>query len=270
MQMVEVENLECRYDGHTVLQGIELHVEQGEVLAIVGPNGAGKSTLLKAMSGIISASKGVVLLKGRNIKKLSARVVARSMAYAPQQIRVELPITVEQTVSMGRIPHRGWLMPFNKEDKKIVEQSIELVGLTQLAHKRVDELSGGELQRAILGRVLAQSSELLLLDEPTSYLDLKYQTELLELVKELSHSHGVTVVITVHDLNLAALYADRIALLGDGNLRALGRPEEVLTEENLTGTYNFPIMVSRHPVYATPLVTPDCKSNNNRQDRSAR
>lgn len=257
MKMIEVEQLECRYDGHTVLQDIELHVEQGEVLAIVGPNGAGKSTLLKAMSGIITAHKGRVLLQGHNIKKLSARVVARSMAYAPQQIRVELPITVEQTVSMGRIPHRGWLMPFNKEDRKVVEKSIELVGLTQLANQRIDELSGGELQRAILGRVLAQSSELLLLDEPTSYLDLKYQSELLQLVKELSHSRGATVVITVHDLNLAALYADRIALLGDGRLRALGSPEEVLTEENLSGIYNFPILVSRHPIYGTPLVTPD-------------
>lgn len=261
MKMIEVEKLECRYDGHRVLHGIELHVEQGEVLAIVGPNGAGKSTLLKAMSGIIPVHSGRIVLNGRNIKKLSPRALARHMAYAPQQINVELPITVEQTVSMGRIPHRGWLMPFNKEDKKVVAQSIELVGLTHLAHQRIDELSGGELQRAILGRVLAQSSRLLLLDEPTSYLDLKYQTELLQLVTRLSHSHGATVIITVHDLNLAALYADRIALLGDGHLRALGTPQEVLTEENLSSIYNFPILVSPHPVYGTPLVTPDCKSS---------
>lgn len=261
MKMIEVEELECRYDGHTVLHGIDLHVELGEVLAIVGPNGAGKSTLLKAMSGIIPAHRGRVVLDGRNIKKLSPRTVARHMAYAPQQINVELPITVEETIAMGRIPHRGWLMPFNKEDKKIVAHSIDLVGLTHLARQRIDELSGGELQRAILGRVLAQSSRLLLLDEPTSYLDLKYQTELLQLVRELSHSRGATVVITVHDLNLAALYADRIALLGDGQLKALGSPEEVLTEENLSSIYNFPILVSRHPLYGTPLVTPDCKSS---------
>lgn len=256
MVIVEVVKLECRYDGHTVLSGINLQVKEGEVLALVGPNGAGKTTLLKAMAGIIKPHHGEVLLKGAHLKRLSSRKIARSLAYSPQQIKAELPLTVEQTVALGRIPHRGWLLPFNSADKKVIERSLEQVGLTHLRYQRVDELSGGELQRAVLGRVLAQSSEILLLDEPISYLDLKYQTEILELVKTFSHREGATVIITLHDLNLAALYADRIALLGEGELVAVGEPAGVLTEELLSEVYRYPITVSSHPVYKTPLVTP--------------
>ena len=175
---------------------------------------------------------------------------------APQANGSSWPVTVEQAVALGRAPHRGWLLPFTAKDKAAIRRALEQTGLGNLRERLVTELSGGEKQRVVLARVLAQEPQVLLLDEPTSHLDLKYQSEILGLVQRLAHQQWLTVVISLHDLNLAALYADRLALLGAGQLLAVGPPAEVLTAERLTQVYEVPIVVTRHPLYSTPLVMP--------------
>ncbi|GAB4535252.1 MAG: ABC transporter ATP-binding protein [Anaerolineae bacterium] len=256
MKTLEAKNLTCAYNGAPVLEDLCMAAHPGEVLALIGPNGVGKSTFLRAMARLLHPRHGKVLLAGRDLWGTARRDVARQLALAPQVHGAEYLITVEQAVALGRAPHRGWLLPLNAQDHKATDRALEQAGLSALRHRRVAELSGGEQQRVILARVLAQEPQVLLLDEPTSHLDLRYQSGILGLVHRLAHRDGLTVVVSLHDLNLAALYADRLALLSDGRLLAVGTPTEVLTPEQLTKVYGVPIMVTRHPLYDTPMVTP--------------
>jgi len=254
--MLEAQELTCGYDGRTVLEGLCLTAHPGEMLALIGPNGVGKSTLLRAMARLLRPRWGKVLLADRNLWQASPRDVARQLALAPQTGGAEWPITVEQMVALGRAPHRGWLLPLAAEDRLAVQRALEQTGLVDLRDRRLTELSGGEQQRVVLARVLAQDPKVLLLDEPTSHLDLKYQAEILGLVQQLAHRHGLTVIISLHDLNLAALYADRLALLCEGRLLAMGTAAEVLTPARLSRVYSVPVVVTSHPLYGIPLVTP--------------
>jgi iron complex transport system ATP-binding protein len=256
MKTLEVRDLTCAYGGRPVLADLFLAAHPGEVLALIGPNGAGKTTLLRAMARLLHPRHGTVLLAGQNLWRTAPRSVARHLALAPQVNGATWPLTVEQAVTLGRAPHRGWLLPLCAEDHVAVERALQQMKLALLREQRVTELSGGEQRRVILARVLAQKPQVLLLDEPTAYLDLKYQTEIMELVGGLAHRDGLTVVASLHDLNLAALYADRLALLSEGRLLAVGSPAEVLTPERLTQVYGVPVVVTRHPLYGTPLVVP--------------
>jgi len=256
MKTLEAQNLTCAYNGHPVLEDLCMAAHPGEVLALIGPNGVGKSTFLRAMARLLHPRQGKVLLAGRDLWDTAPRDIARQLALSPQVHGAEYLITVEQAVALGRAPHRGWLLPLNAQDRKATDRALEQAGLGSLRHRRVAELSGGEQQRVILARVLAQEPQILLLDEPTSHLDLRYQSGILGLVHQLAHKDGLTVVVSLHDLNLAALYADRLALLGGGRLLAVGPPAEVLTPEQLTAVYGVPIMVTQHPLYGIPMVTP--------------
>ncbi len=256
MTTLEVRDLRCAYDSQPVLDNLCLATHPGEVLALIGPNGAGKTTLLRALARLLRPCRGTVLLGGQNLWQLSPRAVARRLALAPQSNGATWPLTVEQAVALGRAPHRGWLLPFSAADREAMERALQQVGLQGVRDRLVTELSGGEQRRVILARTLAQEPEVLLLDEPTAHLDLKYQTEILELVRDLAHRDGLTVIVTLHDLNQAALCADRLALLANGRLRATGIPSEVLTPELLQQAYGVPVSVSRHPIYDTLLVVP--------------
>lgn len=254
--MLDVDRVTCDYEDSVVLRNLSVEAHVGEVLALIGPNGAGKTTLLRAMARLLEPRAGTVQLAERDVWTLSPRAVARRLGVAPQNEAAAWPITVEEAVALGRAPHRGWLLPLSDEDDAAIERALAQTGLTNMRRRQVDELSGGEQRRVVLARVLAQEPAVLLLDEPTVHLDLKYQTEIMELVHQLAHVEALTVVVSLHDLNLAALYADRLALLHDGSLLAVGSPPVVLTREHLHRAYDVPVVVTQHPLAGTPLVMP--------------
>jgi len=255
--MLEINSLTVNFGKFTALENITLEVNPGEVLAIIGPNGAGKSTLIRATSGVIPSKSGSICIGGQDMKSLSTSERARYLAVVPQARSLPPAFTVYQTILLGRTPYLGWLGQTKAQDHFLAQQSLERVELGKLAERRVSELSGGEQQRVLLARALAQGAEVLLLDEPTTHLDLHYQALLLNLIRRLVSEKNLSVMMALHDLNLAGLYADRVALLVGGKIQASGSAKEVLTEENLAEVYDMPVHVIPHPEYGTPLILPD-------------
>jgi len=257
MAILEMHDITCAYGESAIVSQLSLEANPGEVLGLIGPNGVGKSTLLRTMARLMRPTHGKVLLADGDLWNTPPREVARKLAFAPQANGEHWPATVEQIVALGRAPHRGWFLPMTDQDNVAAERALDMVGLRHLRTRVATELSGGEQQRVVLGRVLAQEPTVLLLDEPTSHLDLKYQTDILGLTRRLAHRDNLTVVVSLHDLNMAAIYADRLALLSKGQLMAVGTPSEVLTSEILSEVYGVPIIVMQHPLWGTPLVMPD-------------
>jgi len=248
------------YRNRPVLATVSLSVHAGEVLALIGPNGAGKTTLLRALACQLPLTAGKVLIDATNLAERDPGWVARRIALAPQRNAPDRPVTVSEAVALGRAPHRGWLLPLRAADREAVRRAVDRVGLGELADRPVTELSAGEAQRVVLARALAQEPAALLVDEPTAHLDLRYQGEVLDRLRQLARE-GMAVILALHDLNLAGLWADRVALLAHGRLLAVGTPDEVLTPERLGEAYQTLLVVARHPVLGTPLVTPaprDC------------
>lgn len=229
-----VKDLTYSYDGRPVLQGVSLEVQAGELLAIVGPNGSGKTTLLRAISGVLSPQSGAVYIGFSDqswlLSKLVPRELARLLAAVEQEIHTAFDFTVWEAVSLGRLPHLHKLKPFSAHDRHMLEEAMERVGIARFAERSIYSLSSGERQRVFLAMALAQEPKILLLDEPIAHLDLKYQLEIMELIGSLA-DQGLAVVAALHDLNFAARYADRVAVLSQGQLVACGPPRQVLTEE---------------------------------------
>jgi iron complex transport system ATP-binding protein len=263
-----LKQISCTYHHLPVVKQISFEVHPGEILALIGPNGVGKTTLLRAMARLMRPAEGKVILAGKNLWQTSTRDTARRLAFASQVGDGSWDATVEQVVALGRAPHRGWFMPLTEQDRKVVQRAIKQVELEEIRERISTELSGGEQQRVILARVLAQEPSILLLDEPTAHLDLKYQTEILSLIHRLAHRDGLAVVISLHDLNLAAIYADRLALLSRGAVDALGTPKEVMTAERLSRVYGVPILVMKHPLRDIPFILPDVELMENNDDRN--
>jgi len=256
MNVLEARNLSCGYGTRRVLEGLSFSAHAGEVLVVLGPNGSGKTTLLRALARLLQPTQGTVLLNQQDIWKLPAHKFTRQVALAPQTERRDWPLTVEESVQLGRTPHRGWLLPFTAEDRRIVHQALEWTGMNELRDRLITELAGGEWRRMILARALAQQANVLLLDEPIGGLDLKYQVEILQLVRQLAIQQQLIAVLTLHDLNQASLYGDRIAVLSERSLVAIGPPDEVLTAELISRTFDIPVTVMSHPAYNTPLIVP--------------
>jgi iron complex transport system ATP-binding protein len=240
MTTLTLSNLSAGYHGRLVLRGVSLDVRAGEVVALVGPNGAGKSTLVRAVSGITPVSGGTIRLDGSDVLRLRSSERARLIAVVPQAIHLPEAFTVAEIVMMGRTPHLPLWGGEGRRDCAVAWDAMRRTSIEALAERRVDELSGGERQRAAIARALAQEPRVLLLDEATVHLDLKHQVAVLELVQALAHDHGLAVLATLHDLNHAALYADRVALLAGGGLRAVGAPADVLTPAHLSVAYDRP------------------------------
>jgi iron complex transport system ATP-binding protein len=237
-----------------VLRGIDLRLEPGEIVALIGPNGAGKSTLLRLAGGILRPSNGSASLLDRDLKTLSPREVARQVAVVPQEGPIPVGLVVREMVGLGRTPYARLLLGPTAHDRDMVDWALAAAGVEGLADRFVDELSGGERQRVILARALAQEPRLLLLDEPTANLDLHHQVAMLELVRGLTRERGLAVLAAVHDLQLAALYCDRVALMHAGRIVSQGPPEAVLTESLLLEAFGQRVVLSEHPTHGVPLV----------------
>ena len=256
MHEIQLENVTCGYPNQSVLQEVSLAVEPGKVLVLLGPNGSGKTTLLRALFQLIAVQQGTILVEGQDVQRLSRREMAQKLALAPQLEMPQWPMTIEETVQLGRSAHRGWVQPFSGEDAEHVETALAQTGLTELRAKKITEISGGEWRRTLIARALVQQTKVLCLDEPTTGLDLKYQVEVLSLIRDLAHERELTVLLTIHDLNLASCFADQIVLLAGGEIAALGTAAEVLTEARLSEVYQTRVKVVPHPEYQTPLVVP--------------
>ena len=233
MNMLEAEKLVFSAAGRTIIEDLSLQVPAGDVLAIIGPNGAGKSTLLKMLTGQLTPSAGAVRLQGEAVNSLAPSAMAKVLAYVPQGPQAPPDILVRELVSYGRHPHRAWYMGSRAEDEEAVERALERTGLLDLAKRPVGLLSGGERQRAWLALALAQQPQVLLLDEPTTFLDVCHQFELLDLLRRLNEEDSLTVVLVLHEINHALRYAKRVAVVKDGRLAALGYPWDVVTPELL-------------------------------------
>lgn len=244
---VSIKDLGFAYDGRPVLEGIYLEVEEGEVLALVGPNGSGKTTLLRNIAGVLEPSAGTVYLDFKELREFSPRELARYLAAMEQERRVGFDFTVRELVELGRLPHLSRWERLGAKDHEAVERAMELTHVEEFADRSISTLSGGERQRVFLAIALAQEPKILLLDEPTAHLDINYQIELMEIIRQRAEV-GLTIIMALHDLNLAAHYADRAALLHQGRIVALGRPEEVLTARNIKRTFGAEVAIGRNPL----------------------
>jgi iron complex transport system ATP-binding protein len=246
---LELQNLTGGYTNLPIVQNINLSLQTGEWLSLVGANGSGKSTLLKLLSRILSPQQGIVLLDGKEIHSQPPNIVAQKLALLPQQQTVPVGLTVRQLVSLGRTPHQPWWQwELTSEDWQKVDTAIAKTQLEKMSNRLIENLSGGERQRAFLALALAQEPKVLLLDEPTTYLDIKYQLQLLELLKNLNQQQQLTIVTVLHELNLAARYSSRIALLKQGHLWAVGTPAAVLTPDTITQVFGVEAVIIHTPV----------------------
>lgn len=253
---LRAEDVRLGYGDRTVVDGLDLEVVTGTVTAVIGPNGCGKSTLLRALGRLLRPSGGQVLLDGKRIDTIPTREVATVLGLLPQAPTAPEGLTVGDLVARGRHPHQAWYRQWSRDDEEAVARALEWTGIAELAERPVDELSGGQRQRAWISMALAQGTDLLLLDEPTTFLDLAHQVDVLELVRRLQAEAGRTVVMVLHDLNLAARYADRLVAMRDGRIVAAGRPAEVITEELVAEVFGLAARVIEDPVAGSPLVVP--------------
>lgn len=244
------------YPGRTVLHGIDLEIPAGQITAVVGPNACGKSTLLRALAGITRPSGGQVLLDGAALTDIPPKRLARRIALLPQSPPVPAGISVEALVRRGRHPHQRWLTPWSADDQQAVDAALARTGLEDLRTRPLDRLSGGQRQRAWVALALAQDTEYLLLDEPTTFLDLRHQLDLLTLVAELNALDDRTVVLVLHDLAQAGRYAHHLVVVADGRIAAAGPPAEVLTEDLVETVFDVACRIMPDPTSGSPLVLP--------------
>jgi len=250
------QGLSVGYDDRVVIEGLDVEIPDAAVTTIIGPNGCGKSTLLRAMSRLLSPREGVVLLDGADINHTKPKEVARKLGILPQNPVAPEGLTVADLVGRGRFPHQKWYQQASPDDEAAVAAALEMTGTTELADRHIDALSGGQRQRVWIAMTLAQGTDLLLLDEPTTYLDLAHSVEVLDLVYSLRTEHDKTVVMVLHDLNLAARYSDSLFVMTSGRIVAQGSPDEVITEELLDEAFGLTARVIPDPVYGDPLIVP--------------
>jgi len=241
--MLEVENLSFAYNGLPALNVVSFRVARGSVTALVGPNGSGKSTVLKCIANVLRPARGEVSIEGQPIARIKRRQLARCIAYVPQRVSMAFPMTAFDVALLGRRPHLSWRA--SPRDLDVTWQVLKAVGIDHLATRYINEMSGGEAQKVFVARALAQEAPILLLDEPTSNLDVQHQLEIMDLVRRLSREQGTTVLCAIHDLNLAARYADTIVMLQGGRVYAEGTPEQVLTPKHILEVYGVQAKVKK-------------------------
>ncbi|UTC98550.1 ABC transporter ATP-binding protein [Treponema denticola] len=255
MDMLRIEDLSLSYGDKPVVQNLSLRVKKGQVVSIIGPNASGKSTILKSIAGIIKPVSGKIFIEEKDISKMDSKKLAQKVSILLQQNKTLDDMSIEELVYFGRYPHKKWFEGFEVSDKKIIEEVMKLTNTFALRDKTLETLSGGERQRAWIAMALAQEPDILLFDEPTTYLDMAHQIEFLELVNRLNKETGVTVVLVLHDLNQAARYGNYLFAMKEGKIFAQGSPEEVLNPQNILSIYNIEAKIFNAAGY--PVVIPE-------------
>lgn len=254
--MIELKDVTFAYDSEPVLHGVSLRVPEGAMLGIIGPNSSGKSTMLRLMAGILQPGRGSVFVRGRNSAHLNRREAARDVSFVPQETPASFPFRVSEIVLMGRTPHMPAISFEREEDVAVARRALEDTDTYHLRDRFLDELSGGERQLVIIARALAQDAPVMLLDEPTTFLDMRHRIDVFETVARLNRERGRTIVIVSHDLNLASLYCDRLVLIKAGKIIADGEPSEVLREEALEESYGVRMEITEGSAQGRPFVIP--------------
>jgi iron complex transport system ATP-binding protein len=253
---IAIDSLTLAYGNSTILDTLSLAIPRGKITVLAGPNGCGKSTLLRAIRRLHKPSAGRILLETTDISKLGERLLARQIGLLTQSPSAPEDMTVEELVRLGRYPHQSMLQPWSSEDARALETAMAGTGVTHLRERHLGSLSGGQLQRVWIAMVLAQETEIVCLDEPVNHLDMSHQLDCLDLVRQLNSQFGRTIVLVLHDLNLAARYADQLVFLRDGAVAASGRPEELMVEELIARVFDVDAMVITDPAYGRPLCIP--------------
>lgn len=253
--ILTLRNAGYRYGASWAARGIHLEVRPGEILGILGPNGSGKSTLLKIMDGILIPQEGQVLLLGLPLSRMKRSGIAREIAMVSQESHFRFSFSVLEVVLMGRFARLKGLQFEGEKDREVALQVLRATDTLDLAGRSIHELSGGEKQRVVIARALAQEPRIILLDEPTSFLDLKYKREIFQLISSLSRDRGLSVVLVSHDIDLAAQYCHRLVMLKQGAIYEAGEPEQVLTTSNVEGVYECPVLIDRNPATGRPRVS---------------
>ena len=248
--------LTLAYDGKPIIDTLDLAIPAGKITVLVGPNGCGKSTLLKGLGRLLKPKGGVVYLDNASISQLPTKVVAKRLGLLPQGPMAPEGLTVRDLVAQGRYPHQGWLQQWSIEDERQVEAALAITELEDLAARPIDSLSGGQRQRAWIAMTLAQNTQILLLDEPTTFLDLAHQIEVLDLLYDLNQREGRTIVMVLHELNQACRYGDHLIAMKEGQIYAQGQPSQVMTESLVREVFGLDCRVVNDPVAGTPLCIP--------------
>ncbi|MBN7273955.1 ATP-binding cassette domain-containing protein [Ligilactobacillus pobuzihii] len=250
------ENINAGYTEKAILNNVSLRIPAGKISVLIGANGCGKSTLLRVLAGFLIPTAGQVKLDGKQLKKYSPKQVAQILAVLPQQSSTPVGLKVIDLISQGRFPHHSLFSRFSKQDESAVLEAMEMVGITELANRDVSELSGGQKQRVWIALALAQQTDIIFLDEPTTFLDMTYQVEILDLLADLNKRFGKTIVVILHDINLAARYADRLFALKDGVLIKEGEPRTVVKKDLIKEVFGLNSMIVEDPVVHSPVVVP--------------
>lgn len=248
--------LSLGYEKKTIIKSLDLAIQPNQITVLVGGNGCGKSTLLKSFARLLKPSSGQILLNGADIHSLSGKDVARKLAILPQGPVAPEGLTVEQLVRQGRYPHQNWLQSWTEEDERLVRKALQDTNMTEFADRSIDALSGGQRQRAWIAMALAQNTDILLLDEPTTYLDLTHQIEILDLLFELNATQNTTILMVLHDLNLAARYAHNMIAIKDGSIFCQGAPETILDHDMVKAVFDMECHISADPLFGTPMCIP--------------
>ncbi|XHX79891.1 MAG: ABC transporter ATP-binding protein [Stenomitos frigidus ULC029] len=256
MSILTADHLTLLYGEVSIVDNFSIALPRGQITALVGPNGSGKSTILRALARLLQPTEGAVYLNGRNIAQMPTRTVAHQLTLLPQAPEIPAGITVRELIEYGRYPHRGLLGRLSTSDREAIEWALGMTGLESLAERSLDTLSGGERQRAWIALAIAQQTQVLLLDEPTTFLDIRHQLEVLALVRRLNQEREITVGWVLHDLNQAATYSDHLVMLKAGQVVTAGPPSQVMTPETIQAVFGIEVVIVNHPRYGLPVCLP--------------